>query len=246
MEPGANHPSPSNPKVLVIDDEPSALKLVRALLTDAAYDVTVCDRPSEGLKLLSQMPVDCVITDAMMPEMSGLELVRSIRSQPSLARIPILMLTRKRQREDVTSAIQAGVTDYVLKPVDEQLLLDKIELCLSKGLGRKFVFRHFLNDARPNAGIQLEASIVSISESDMVLHTHCPAHSKLRFRLDSRIFAEIGIRQPEMAFVSCRPLSSNVDSDFEYEVTYSFVGVPEEDLRKIRGWVRMREIQRRK
>src|SRR6185312_14457496 len=84
----------------------------------------------DALRLLSQKKFDLVITDAMMPKMTGLDLVRTIRRNPSFQHLPILMLTRKSDRSDVQKALEAGITDYVLKPIDEHLLLDKVTLSL--------------------------------------------------------------------------------------------------------------------
>lgn len=237
----------SAPRILVIDDESSALRLLGAMLSHARYDVTTCESPFLGLRQLEGTSYDCVITDAMMPEMSGLDLVRSVRTSPQLAATPILMLTRKRQREDVAAAIAAGVTDYIIKPVDEQLLVDKVELCLLKGNGRKHVFRHQLHDRAAQGSIDLSATIISLSESDIVLGAPYPLLFRPPATFESRIFEEIGIRPPQLKFVSARPLGPElIEPGIAYESTYAFVGVPEEDLRRIRGWLKAREILRRK
>ncbi len=240
-------PSPSA-RVLVIDDESASLKLVRSILANAEYRVTTCGSAREGLEVLTASPIDCIITDSMMPDISGLDLVRTVRSAPLLAKIPILMMTRKRLREDVAAAIEAGVTDYVIKPIDEQLLLDKVELCVNKGRGKQFVFRHFLNDSQAKATVQLSATVVSVSESDLVLRTPFEVPAGYPFQIESPIFEDIGIRTPTLKHVGCRKIDATEqwEQDLHFEVTYAFVGMLEEDLRKIRGWLRTREIQRRK
>jgi two-component system, sensor histidine kinase ChiS len=118
--------------LLVIDDEPLVLKVVKSVLTQKNYKVTTCEKSLNGLKLMSKKSFDCVITDILMPNLSGYELVKSIRKNPKYATLPILMLTRKRNREDIKKAVDAGATDYILKPIDEALFLEKVELCLRK------------------------------------------------------------------------------------------------------------------
>jgi DNA-binding response OmpR family regulator len=131
--------SPSSPakpasRLLVVDDEPAVLEFLRALLSRSRYEVTTAESASEARRILDRetQAFDCVITDAIMPEVTGYAFVASLRTDPRYAQLPVLMLTRKRHRKDVKLAVEAGVTDYVLKPIDDALLLEKLKLCLSK------------------------------------------------------------------------------------------------------------------
>jgi len=100
------------------------------ILTRAKYRVELCSTAKDALLALSKTPFDLVITDAMMPEMSGYDLAKAIRTQKAFQVLPILMLTGKKNRQDIKKALNAGVTDYVMKPVDEPLLLEKLKTLL--------------------------------------------------------------------------------------------------------------------
>jgi DNA-binding response OmpR family regulator len=117
-----------------VDDEPAILQFLSTLLTRSHCEVTVAESAIEARKLLDKDPeaFDCVITDAIMPEITGYAFVASLRTDPRYMALPVLMLTRKRHRKDVKLAVEAGVTDYVLKPIDAALLLEKLKLCMVK------------------------------------------------------------------------------------------------------------------
>jgi DNA-binding response OmpR family regulator len=121
-------------RVLVVDDEPAILQFLNVLLTRSGCKVTMAESAVEARKMLDQDPkgFDCVITDAIMPEVTGYDFVTALRSDPKFVALPILMLTRKRHRKDVKLAVEAGVTDYVLKPIDDALLLEKLKICVAK------------------------------------------------------------------------------------------------------------------
>jgi DNA-binding response OmpR family regulator len=130
------------PRLLVVDDEPAMLGILEHLLKRAGCEITLCDSGAKAIDILSAAPFDCVLTDAAMPGMSGYDLVREIRGRLGMTTFPVLMLTRKRHREDLKLAVEVGATDYVFKPIDEALLLEKIETCL-RNSGKRRDLRAF-------------------------------------------------------------------------------------------------------
>jgi CheY-like chemotaxis protein len=235
-------------RVLVVDDETAVLKLVRLLLTRARYEVETCGSAPEGLTALAEGAFDCVITDAVMPGMSGYDFVKMIRNHPEHGAVPILMLTRKRHRQDVKKAVEAGVTDYVLKPIDEHLLLDKVELCLKKSLGKRHVYEGTVYGKATEATISLDARILSISEADMTIRTPMELEDRHAFQLGTSLFEEIGIDMPMLRPTSWTRVSPETPDarELPYEMKFAFMGVPDADLRKIRSWLQKEEIRRRK
>ena len=250
MEPRNSTPASENGKarLLVVDDEPAVLKLVKAMLTRAQYRVLTCGSGTEALKMLDEMDFDCVITDAVMPLMTGYDLVKAIRRHPSLASLPVLMLTRKRHRQDVKRAVEVGVSDYVLKPIDEHLLLDKVELCLTKGLGQRHIFELSVAGSQSQGSMSLAVEIISISETDIAIRVPLQLTPDYNFQFNLGIFAEIGINMPYLKFLKCDPASVDFADAKElgYEARFAFVGVPEADLKKIRNWLQKEMIRRRK
>jgi CheY-like chemotaxis protein len=156
------------------------------------------------------------------------------------------MLTRKRHRQDVKRAVDVGVTDYVIKPIDEHLFLDKVELCLKKGTGKRHILECSLHGDQAQGEIGLSCKIMSISESYLTCELSLPVPLNLQCEIRATIFEEIGISPPLIKLITCGLVPSTDARESTYEAKFSFIGVPEPDLRKIRTWLNRVEIQRRK
>lgn len=112
--------------LLVIDDEPGIRESLEALLTDEGYAVELAATGEAGLRLLDRKPVDLVLLDVMLPDRSGLDVLREIRaSNPALA---IVMITAYGSVENAVAAMRNGATNYVTKPWDNQRLLAEISM----------------------------------------------------------------------------------------------------------------------
>jgi CheY-like chemotaxis protein len=116
------------PRVLVVDDDPAALSLVDKILRSDSCLLTSVENAEQALQQLKAAPssFDLVIVDAMLPGMDGFQLIEQIHANPSWSALPVLMLTRKRQREDFKKALTAGAADYIMKPIDPPLLKEKV------------------------------------------------------------------------------------------------------------------------
>lgn len=104
------------PRLLIVDDDPVNLQVLEAILPPDEYDVTMVTSGKEALAILDTKEWDLVISDIMMPQMSGYELTRMIRERFTLTELPILLLTARSQPKDIQSGFLAGANDYVTKP----------------------------------------------------------------------------------------------------------------------------------
>ena len=119
-------------KILVVDDIASMRNVTKSILMVADYtNVTQATDGVEALKLLQGETFDLIICDWEMPNMSGLELLIEIKKNEKLKNIPFLMLTSNTDTIKVDVAIKKGATDYVIKPIQPSVLLEKINNCLS-------------------------------------------------------------------------------------------------------------------
>lgn len=113
-------------KVLVVDDSGVMRKIIaRSLGACGVTDVLEAGDGREGMEVFTSEEFDLVITDWNMPEMTGLELLKAIRSSGST--VPVIMVTTEGEKEKVVEAIQAGVTDYLCKPFEQDELRDKLD-----------------------------------------------------------------------------------------------------------------------
>lgn len=105
--------------LLIVDDDPVNLQVLTDILSVNNYRVVAVDKGTAALEELSlNRNIDLVITDWMMPGMSGLELCREIRLTFPLSRLPVLMLTARSRADDIELAFQSGINDFLSKPVD--------------------------------------------------------------------------------------------------------------------------------
>lgn len=122
---GKSRTGAEKPKILVVDDDPVNLKILDDILS-GENNITKATNGKEALAQLDLMKWDLIITDVMMPKMSGYELTRLIRERFSISELPILLLTARGLTEDVHSGFIAGANDYVTKPVDALELKSRV------------------------------------------------------------------------------------------------------------------------
>ncbi|HTX23773.1 MAG TPA: chemotaxis response regulator CheY [Steroidobacteraceae bacterium] len=119
-------------KFLVVDDFSTMRRIIKNLLHDLGYhNVVEADDGSSALPLLQQGDIGCLITDWNMPGMCGLDLLKTVRGDAKLAKLPVLMLTAEAKREQILEAAQAGVNGYVIKPFTAETLKEKLEKILA-------------------------------------------------------------------------------------------------------------------
>jgi two-component system, chemotaxis family, chemotaxis protein CheY len=118
-------------KFLVVDDYSTMRRIIKNLLHDLGYaNVTEADDGNTALPLLQSGGFDFLITDWNMPGMAGLDLLKAVRANEKLKKMPVLMLTAEAKREQIVEAAQAGVNGYVIKPFTAQTLKEKIDKIL--------------------------------------------------------------------------------------------------------------------
>lgn len=126
-------------RILIIDDDGGFLELLRIHLSSAGYEVLVAeDGVTGGRALLAQTP-DLVVTDVAMPFLDGFELLSLLRSDPSTASIPVILLSGRSDGDTMAKAVSLGAADFLTKPVTRDQLLESVEVCLAtaKKKGRR-------------------------------------------------------------------------------------------------------------
>lgn len=110
-------------RVLCVEDETDLRSDICEELVAAGYEVTEAGTGQEALALLQERNFDLVLCDITMPRMSGLDLLRQVRREPGLADLPFIFLTALAGRQDIIAGKEAGVDDYLTKPIDFDLML---------------------------------------------------------------------------------------------------------------------------
>lgn len=116
-----------NMKILVVDDFPAMRRIIKNLLRDLGFTNTYeADDGNTALPMLKTGNFDFLVSDWNMPKMTGLDLLKAVRADESLNKLPVLMVTAESKREQIEEAAEAGVNGYVVKPFTAGTLDEKI------------------------------------------------------------------------------------------------------------------------
>lgn len=117
-----------NCRILSVDDFSTMRRIVKNILRQLGYtNVDEAENGAAALSTLKEKKYDLVISDWNMPVMTGIELLKSVRADPSLKATPFLMVTAEAEKSQVVEAIEAGVNSYILKPFTAKLLEEKLQ-----------------------------------------------------------------------------------------------------------------------
>jgi len=124
-------------KILIVDDDLETLRLVGLMLQRQGYQVVAANNGTQALEVAHSELPDLIVLDVMMPDMDGYQVTRQLRAQPETANVPILMFSAKSQVDDKVVGFDAGVDDYLTKPVHPVELVARIKALLTRGKGRQ-------------------------------------------------------------------------------------------------------------
>lgn len=224
-------------KVLFVDDDKVTQKLVKEILSGAGYSVVVSDDPRDAFEKLNIEPFDVVLTDINIPGgFSGFAFVKTMRSYPKFQKMPIAMITGRRDKKDIQLGLECGADDYILKPIDPMILISKVESLVKKtGVTSNIQFPE--GPVRQKAVWNVEAEINYVSERGLTLSSPVSAVEDAKMRINSEFFNQIGIQPPLLRVVSCtkNPVNSHL-----YEIKTTFIGLNDSELQKIRGWLNVK------
>lgn len=117
-------------QVLVVDDLLPNLYLMEAILEDAGYGVLTATSGAEALTIVNEELPDLVLLDIMIPDMNGIEILEAIVKNERTNRIPVIMVSALREIDVFVDALSRGAIDYIKKPIDQNILLTKIQMAL--------------------------------------------------------------------------------------------------------------------
>ncbi len=127
---------PMPEKILIVDDDVETLRLVGLMLQRQGYEIVSASNGAQALSVAQREYPDLVVLDVMMPDMDGYQVTNALRQMPSTSMTPILMFTAKSQVDDKVAGYDAGVDDYLTKPVHPAELVAHIKALLTRSRGR--------------------------------------------------------------------------------------------------------------
>lgn len=218
--------------ILVVEDQKTVLMQVEALLKSRGHAVITATNSHDAMDQLGRMHIDMIITDIMMPGgASGFELAKTIKKDPRFAGKPVMMMTGRRDAKDVEKGILSGADDYVVKPLDADLFLAKVEALLRKSGQQDFVACSISYTGQWDMNV----TIVGISEIGLEVRSPVPVQTGTNIKMNTELFGQIGVPAPTMHVTSCDPVSTLPPL---FHVRLSFIGWTEKELKPLRIWIR--------
>ncbi len=127
----SERPSPS-PRILVVEDEPDIAALIAYQLTREGLRVETASTGTGALEAVRREVPDLIVLDRMLPELSGDEVLRRLKDEPSTRSVPVLVLTAKRDQEDRIHGFELGADDYLTKPFSPRELVLRVQAILRR------------------------------------------------------------------------------------------------------------------
>lgn len=119
-------------KILVVDDSSTMRRIIINTLNKIGYsDYAEAANGREGVEKLAAVPIDMIITDWNMPEMSGVDFIRAVRANDLTKHLPVIMVTTNAAQEDIVQALDAGVNNYVVKPFTPDTIKERIQAAIA-------------------------------------------------------------------------------------------------------------------
>ena len=123
----------ADPRFLIVDDFSTMRRVMLALLKDIGFErAEVAEDGAVALEMLRKSKFDFVITDILMPNMNGFELLTAIKADEALRHLPVLMVTAEARKDDIVRSMQSGAAGYIVKPFTKPTLEERVRKILEK------------------------------------------------------------------------------------------------------------------
>lgn len=227
-------------KILIIEDEIDIRELLTYNLELEGFEVVGAANGEEALRALRNEPVQLVVLDLMLPDVSGLEICRYIRRDSNLSRLPVIMLTAKGEEVDRIVGFELGADDYVTKPFNIREMILRVRAVLARSkttpVGNKALRRGPLAIDPEQHEATVDGRQLSLTATEFRLLHHLaahPGHARNRDELLDIIWGEDKFVTPRTVDTYIRRLREKLGSEGEMIQTlrgvgYRFQKTPEE------------------
>ena len=161
--------------IVIVEDEPDILEVLSYNLRREGFYVSTSDDGAEGLKLIQDTKPDLVLLDLMLPNIDGLDICRTMKSDQTTTHIPIIMVTAKSEESDVVLGLGLGADDYVIKPFSPKELVARVKVVLRRGLAAQ--------QSEYNERIEVDGLILEPDKHKVTLNSEVIKFTATEFRL---------------------------------------------------------------
>ncbi len=206
--------------ILIIEDDEDIQQLVSFNLIKAGFNVSCANNGEDGLERLEEEIVDCILLDIMLPGLSGIEVCKKIRERHEQASLPIIMMSAKRQEEEIINGLENGADDYITKPFSPKVLVARL----------KSVLRRSNKTDSENTDQQDE--VIAINDIKIIPGRHEVLVKGHEIKLTSTEFAILVLLSKRPGWVYSRQQIIDAIRGHDYLVTPRMIDVQVFSLRK--------------
>jgi len=241
------------PLILVVDDDESAARLAETYLRKAGFQVQIAWEGESALEATAAAKPDAVLLDLYLPGLDGFEICRRLKDEEATRNVPVIILSSHHDHDQVMEALKAGADDFLVKPLDPHVLLQKIytnilgkeedvEREKADGEERSREKRQYFRIAEiAQAVLHLPVESLDLSEGGAGLLSQSPVKAGTVLTLTCQQFGEV-LGSSEVA-VRVRYVL-NLHGKRRYRIGVEFIGLSEKERKKIRQYVYRRQISR--
>lgn len=207
-------------KILIVDDNEHILKLLKISLEKAGFNVTVAHNGDEGLERANEVSPDLIISDVMMPLTDGIEFCWMVRENSSVPMVPFIFLTSVSDKEMEIRGFRAGADEYLIKPVDRNILLEKVESLLKRSkkvkeidTGGNTELKGFEGNIKDFSLAEI-VQLLNLNQRSGILHVDAKISGQIIFNNGNMIFAKFDGFEGEDAIYKAVPQQ---DGKFHFE-----------------------------
>jgi CheY-like chemotaxis protein len=207
-------------KILIVDDNEHILKLLKISLEKAGFNVAVAHNGDEGLEKANEVSPDLIISDVMMPLTDGIEFCWMVRENSSVPMVPFIFLTSVSDKEMEIRGFRAGADEYLIKPVDRNILLEKVESLLKRSkkvkeidTGGNTELKGFEGNIKDFSLAEI-VQLLNLNQRSGILHVDAKLSGQIIFNNGNMIFAKFDGFEGEDAIYKAVPQQ---DGKFHFE-----------------------------
>jgi len=171
-------------QILVVEDESGIRQLIKDALDGNGYDIVMCNNALTAKTQLTKGVPDLAIIDWMMPQVSGVELIKSMRKNEATGNLPIIMLTARSTEDDTIEGLDAGADDYITKPFSPRELSSRVQAALRRSAG------HSTSKTLKHGTVKMDLDSLRLTVADEAVSLGQTEFKLLQFMLENpdRVF----------------------------------------------------------
>jgi DNA-binding response OmpR family regulator len=228
-------------RILVIDDSEVTRNRIKQILDKIKHDIFLAADAFAARDCLDNHKIDLVLLDLNMPNKGGFTLLKELRSSLTLRHVPIAIISARQEARDVKRAAELGALTYIVKPIDEKVLLEKVTTLLKQNNYRSRLEREISpdrDDAVAILKLQSEAKITKVTDIGVVVESSLPIEEGGQLVLVSPLLNAIGLDSTIMDVLAVTTI------DKRYQAKLAFKQLKAQEVHQLETWLRLGTFDR--